>query len=141
MPSTIDPVELLEPPEGRTLEFKRELSTPGGARGTLLIGVGYWNGHGRGAAEMGAVLGHHARVPQIFAGTDEIQIWQIARILLGRSWARSPEGRAQAGRTSSTAADPMPPPAHIETTPMPPPRRASSCTIVTTLRAPVHATG
>ncbi len=43
--------------------------------------------------------------------------------------------------TSITAADPMPPSAHIAATPMPPPRRRSSCTSVTSIRAPVAATG
>ena len=43
--------------------------------------------------------------------------------------------------TSITAADPIPPPAHIAATPMPPPRRRSSCTSVTSIRAPVAATG
>ena len=50
-------------------------------------------------------------------------------------------GGTQAGMTSSTVADPMPPPAHMLETPMPPPRRASSFTSVTIMRAPVAATG
>ena len=43
--------------------------------------------------------------------------------------------------TSSTMAEPMPPPAHIAATPMPPPRRRSSCTSVVTIRPPVAAIG
>ena len=43
--------------------------------------------------------------------------------------------------SSSTIAAPMPPPAHIETTPSVAPRRRSSPSIVTTMRAPVAAIG
>ena len=45
------------------------------------------------------------------------------------------------GMTSSTVAEPIPPPAHILETPMPPPRRANSLINVTIMRAPVAATG
>lgn len=58
----MDLVELLKRPEGKTLEFKRELSTPDGALktvvafantagGTLLIGVEDRSGHVRGVAQ------------------------------------------------------------------------------------------
>ena len=40
-----------------------------------------------------------------------------------------------------TVAEPIPPPAHIAATPIPPPRRRSSCTSVTSILAPVAATG
>ena len=40
-----------------------------------------------------------------------------------------------------TVAEPIPPPAHIAATPIPPPRLRSSCTSVTSIRAPVAATG
>jgi predicted HTH transcriptional regulator len=58
----MDPVELLKRPEGKTLEFKRELSAPEGALktiiafantagGTLLVGVEDRSGHVRGISE------------------------------------------------------------------------------------------
>lgn len=58
----MDLVELLKRPEGKTLEFKRELSTPDGALktfvafantagGTLLTGVEDKSGHVRGVAQ------------------------------------------------------------------------------------------
>jgi hypothetical protein len=40
-----------------------------------------------------------------------------------------------------TVAEPIPPPAHIAATAIPPPRRRNSCTGVTSIRAPVSATG
>lgn len=57
----MDLVDLLKRPEGKTLEFKRELSAPDGALrtivafantagGTLLIGVEDKSGHVRGVA-------------------------------------------------------------------------------------------
>ena len=45
------------------------------------------------------------------------------------------------GCTSSTVAEPMPPPAHSVPTPMPPPRRRSSWISVTRMRAPEQPTG
>src|SRR5690606_22833199 len=43
--------------------------------------------------------------------------------------------------TSTTSAEPMPPPAHMAATPTPPPLRAKSFTRVVTIRAPVAAIG
>src|SRR6201987_539065 len=40
-----------------------------------------------------------------------------------------------------TVAEPIPPPAHMAATPIPPPRRRNSCTRVTSILAPVAATG
>jgi hypothetical protein len=62
LPSSMDLVDLLQRPEGRTLEFKRELSGPDGvlksvvafantAGGTLILGVEDRTGHVRGVAE------------------------------------------------------------------------------------------
>jgi ATP-dependent DNA helicase RecG len=62
LPSPLDLVELLRRPEGKTLEFKREVSAPDGALrtvvafantagGTLLIGVEDRSGHVRGVAD------------------------------------------------------------------------------------------
>ena len=45
------------------------------------------------------------------------------------------------GATSSTIAEPIPPPAHMDTTPSVVPWRRSSLIIVTTMRAPVAAIG
>jgi hypothetical protein len=55
-----------------------------------------------------------------------------------RPWSAS---RRYGAGTSMTTAEPIPPPAHIAATPRPPPRRRSSCTSVTSIRAPVAATG
>lgn len=62
IPSIVDLVELLKRPEGKTLEFKRELASPDGvlktivafantAGGTLLVGVEDGTGHVRGITE------------------------------------------------------------------------------------------
>jgi len=62
LPSVLDLVEILKRPEGKTLEFKRDLSSPGGvlktivafantAGGTLLIGVEDGSRHVRGVTE------------------------------------------------------------------------------------------
>lgn len=93
----MDLVELLRRPEGKTLEFKRELSTPEGALrtivafantagGTLLIGVEDRTGHVRGVAEpldleerMANLIADHV-VPRLVPEL-EILPWRRTQVL------------------------------------------------------------
>jgi predicted HTH transcriptional regulator len=62
LPSVLDLVEILKRPEGKTLEFKRDISSPDGALktivafantagGTLLVGVEERSRHARGVLD------------------------------------------------------------------------------------------
>ena len=83
-------------------------------------GAGLGRGQGRAAPDAGGATDDEDPLP------GEVDVDVLA---------------AHGQATSSTSAEPMPPPAHIETTPWVAPRRRSSLIMVTTMRAPVAAIG
>ena len=80
-------------------------------------GAGLGRGQGRAASDAGGATDDEDPLP------GEVDVDVLA---------------AHGQATSSTSAEPMPPPAHIETTPWVAPRRRSSLIMVTTMRAPVR---
>jgi len=97
LPSTMDLVDLLQRPEGKRLEFKRELSGPDGvlktvvafantAGGTLLLGVEDRTGHVRGISEpldleerLANLISDHV-APRLLPGI-EILSWRRTQVL------------------------------------------------------------